>query len=134
MLELAPNGLVNVKTIEFLRRLLNPNGLQNFLDKAGFNVDILPYIESKIMAASPSNVELSGLVKWIKNNPVDFFTSPDIEALTRRINNDLLLDPYYINLLGWSIPIYHDPYHLRMYAMYGLGAFVIYKLLFTGKK
>lgn len=137
MIPLESGGLVNVETIKFLRRILNPNGLQNFLDKIGFHVDILPYLEKRIFEAAKnnnSNLELTGLIKWIKNNPVDFFTSPDLAQLTRRINNDLLLDPFYINLFGWSIPLYSDPYHMRLYAMYGLGAFVVYKLLFGKKK
>lgn len=130
-MELLPNGLVNVEIVRLLRQILNPNNLQQLLDKTGFYVDIVPLLEMKLKQQFPSN-DTKGLFMWIKNNPIEFFQG-DLETVTRKINNYLVLDPYIIELLGFSIPVYTDPYHLRIYALTGAGLIVGYKLLFSKK-
>lgn len=126
---LLPNGLVNVNVVLALRRIFNLNGLQGMLNRSGYYVDIEPYIEKILIENVGNTNETKGLVTWIKNNPIEFFNGDPVEV-TKKINNYLLLDPYVINLLGFSIPIYTDPYHLRQYVIYGIGGLILYKVIF----
>jgi len=123
--------LVSVEMVKFLRRLFNPNGLQRYLDKAGFPFDLQAYVEVQLKKMYP-NSNTTGIMKYIQSNWVYFNTADPVEV-TKSINNFLLLDPYVIDFFGFPIFIYTDPKHLREYFLYGLGGFVLYKLLF-GKK
>jgi hypothetical protein len=131
-MDLLPNGLVNVQIVIFLRKILNPANVQALLDRTGFYVDVMPLLESKLKQTFPNN-ETRGLITWIKNNPIEFFNG-NAEDVTRKINNYLVLDPYILEFLGFSIPIYTDPYHLRMYAFSGVGLIVGYNLLYNKKR
>lgn len=121
-------GLVNVEVVKFLRRIFNPNGLQRFVDRAGFPFDLQAYAEQQLKQ-NYSGQNASGLMKYIQTNFVYFMNGDPVEV-TRSINNYLLLDPYAIDFFGYPIFIYTDPAHLRQYALYGLGGIILYKFLF----
>lgn len=124
--------LVNVELVKFLRRLFNPAGLQRTLNEAGFPLDLQAYIEVQLKQSFPGS-NVPGIMKYIQTN-FSYFMTGDPVAVTKSINDYLLLDPYVIDFFGYPIFIYTDPKHLRDYALYGAGAFLIYKLLFKKRK
>lgn len=123
--------LVNVEIVKFLQRLMNLNGLQRTLDSAGFPVDVQAYVEQQLASNYPDQ-NAKGLLTYIKTNFI-YFTTGDPVAVTKSINNYLLLDPKVIDFFGFPITIYSDPAHLRTYALYAAGLFFGYRFLF-GKR
>jgi len=124
--------LINVETVRLIRNLLDVNNAQNMLNSSGYYFDLLPYVEEKLKTTSAGNVS-KGIVEYIKNNPVYFFTGDEAEV-TRSINNYLMLDPHAISFFGYPIMIYSDPAHLRQYALYVAGAVALYFLLRDKRK
>ena len=124
--------LINVETVRFLRRILNLNGAQSMLNKAGFYFDLMPYVESQLKSNAPEQ-NSKGIIEYIKNNPVYFFKGDEIEV-TKSINNYLMYDPKAFSLFGYPIFIYSDPAHLREYALYGIGVLGLYLLLRRKRK
>lgn len=120
--------LVNVETVRFLRNILDVSGAQTMLNKAGYYFDLLPYIESQLKNTAPGQ-NSKGIISYIRNNPIYFFTGNEIEV-TQSINNYLMYDPKGFSLFGYPIMIYSDPAHLRQYALYAAGALAIYYLVF----
>ena len=124
--------LVNVETVRFLRRILNLNGAQNMLNKAGYYFDLLPFVEAQLKSSAPEQ-NSNGIIEYIKANPVYFFKGEENEV-TKSINNYLMYDPKAFSLFGYPIMIYSDPAHLRQYAFYGLGVLGLYLLLRRKRK
>ena len=124
--------LVNVETVRFLRRILNLNGAQTMLNKAGYYFDLLPFVEDQLKSNEPEQ-NSKGIIDYIKSNPVYFFKGDEIEV-TKSINNYLMYDPHAISFFGYPIMIYSDPAHLRQYALYLAGAVGLYFLLRRKRK
>ncbi|WP_157867421.1 hypothetical protein [Melioribacter roseus] len=120
--------LVSKGTVQFLRRLLNPRGLERTLNNLGFPVDLLPAAEKYLSELSETSTIKNEVLDWIKNN-YTYFINGDIDEVTKSLNNYLLLDPYVISVFGYPIEIYSDPYHLRQYILYGLGGLAGFMIL-----
>ncbi len=124
--------LINVNTVRLIRNLLDVNGAQNMLNNAGYYFDLLPYVEQQLKSSSPDQ-NANGIIEYIKNNPVYFFSGDEAEV-TKSINNYLMLDPHAISFFGYPIMIYSDPAHLRQYALYAAGLVGLYFLLRRKRK
>lgn len=126
--------LMNVEIVKWLRRVINPAGLERTLDRWGFPVDVSAYVEKLLpeiqqqFASAYPDVPADGVFEWIKNN-FTYFLTGDAEAVTKSINDYLLLEPSVVSLFGYPITLYTDPAHLRQYALYLLIAFFGYKTI-----
>ena len=119
--------LVNVEIVKFLQRILNINSVQGWLNRAGFPVDAQAYIEQQLQQMYPEQ-NSKGIMSFIASNYV-WFINTDAETVTKKLNDYLLLDPKVISVFGYPITIYSDPAHLRTYAIYLVGAIVLYKMV-----
>lgn len=119
--------LVTVDVVLFLRRIINTNGAQRFLDKIGLPVDLRRYVEYQLQNNFPGQ-NSTGILAYISNNYTYFLTG-DAVKVAKSINEFLLYDPKCTNIFGYPICIYSDPASLRKYAMYGAGLIVLYLVI-----
>jgi len=124
--------LMNVEIVKWLQHLMNLNGIQNWLNRAGFPVDVMAVVENQFKSSYPDQNN-KGVFTYIKNNLV-YFINGNPDEVTRSINNYLLLDPKVIDFFGYPITIYSDPSHLRTYALYLAGIFMLYMMMSRKRK